>query len=44
MDERDVSIILKACADKIRMLEFENRLLQERIDELTRPRETCTQD
>lgn len=34
MDERDVSTILKACAEKIRMLEWENEQLRVRNDEL----------
>lgn len=34
MDERDVSIILKALADKIRMLEWDNEQLRARNEEL----------
>lgn len=34
MDERDISIVLKALADKIRTLEWENEHLRARNDEL----------
>jgi len=43
MNEENITIVLNALADKIRMLEWEKKCLEQRIAELSLPHENSKQ-